>query len=314
MSEDKRHFGRDPEWVRGVRNALLASFLLGWAPILGKLAYGAGVGPFTLAAFRTLVAVGLLWAVYLAFWRAYLPITWRDLLGCVAVGAIHGIGSLLYYSGLQRLDASLASFLGTLYPIWVVVFLTASGESLSRLTLVRLALVIGGVYVLTGAGSGEPDWLGAVLMVASAAVNGWYMVMGQWVLADVPARTGTLYILTAMGIVVGLARIFQGQAVEPIASVGWAAISVLGITTALSRMLTFSSLERLGGTEVALIGLLELLVSLGLAFLLLGERLTPLQWVGGVVLVAGVLIGRRQARRSEIDRWWEKQQKEKQRD
>lgn len=296
---------KGPEWRRGAQNALLASFFLGWAPILGKLAYGAGVGPYTLAAVRTLVAAGLLWILFLIFWRESMVLNWRELLGCVAVGAVNGLGSLLYYSGLQRLDASLASFLGTLYPLWVVIFLTASGEPLRWLTLVRLLAALGGVYLLTGAGRGEPDWLGAMLMVASAAINGWYIVMGQWVLADAPSRPAALYILTSMGGVVTLARILQGGPVVSIPSMGWAAILALGLTTAVSRILMFSGLERLGGIEAALIGLMELLVSLMLAFFLLGERLTPLQWFGGLVLVLSVLIGRRGARPPRRERWWE---------
>jgi drug/metabolite transporter (DMT)-like permease len=283
----------------------LASFFLGWAPILGKLAYSTGVVPYTLAAVRTLVAAGLMWAVFVLVWRDAILISWRELLGCVAVGAVNGIGSLLYYSGLQRLDASLASFLGTLYPLWVVIFLTASGEPLRWLTLARLVAALGGVYLLTGAGRGEADWLGAMLMIASAAINGWYMVMGQWVLADVPSHTATLYVLTAMAGVVGLARVLQASPVEHIPLGGWGAILALGVTTALSRILMFSGLERLGGTEAALIGLMELVVSLGLAFLLLGERLTPLQWFGGLVLVLSVLVGRQSARPPQQERWWE---------
>jgi drug/metabolite transporter (DMT)-like permease len=303
MEEGKIRKG--PEWRRGARNALLASFFLGWAPILGKLAYGVGVAPYTLAAVRTLVAAGLLWILFLIFWRRSLVLNWRELLGCVAVGAVNGVGSLLYYSGLQRLDASLASFLGTLYPLWVVIFLTASGEPLRWLTLVRLLGALGGVFLLTGAGRGEPDWLGAMLMVASAAINGWYMVMGQWVLADAPSRPAALYILTSMGVVVTLARILQGDPMVSIPTMGWAAILALGATTAISRVLMFSGLERLGGTEAALIGLMELLVSLLLAFLLLGERLTPLQWFGGLLLLVSVLVGRRGAQPPRRERWWE---------
>lgn len=293
-----------------MRNALLASFFLGWAPILGKLAYGTGVEPYTLAATRTLVAAGVLWFLALFLWRGKMRIGWRALLSCMAMGAINGIGSLLYYAGLQRLDASLASFLGTLYALWVVIFLTASGEPLPWLTLARLLLVLGGVYLLTGAGAGEADWLGAMLMIASAAVNGWYMVMGQWVLADVPAQTATLYILTAMAGVVGLARLLQGQPLELIPAAGWGAILALGGTTALSRIFMFSGMERLGGMEAALINLLELLVSLGLAFLLLGERLTLLQWIGGAILLTGVLIGRRSPPPTPGDRWWEEEWEE----
>lgn len=293
-----------------MRNALLASFFLGWAPILGKLAYGTGVEPYTLAATRTLVAAGVLWFLALFLWRGKMRIGWRALINCMAMGAINGIGSLLYYAGLQRLDASLASFLGTLYALWVVIFLTASGEPLPWLTLTRLLLVLGGVYLLTGAGAGEADWLGAMLMIASAAVNGWYMVMGQWVLADVPAQTATLYILTAMAGVVGLARLLQGQPLELIPAAGWGAILALGGTTALSRIFMFSGMERLGGMEAALINLLELLVSLGLAFLLLGERLTLLQWIGGAILLTGVLIGRRSPPPTTGDRWWEEEWEE----
>jgi drug/metabolite transporter (DMT)-like permease len=266
----------------------VASFFLGWSPILGKLAYGGGVKPYTLVAFRTLAAASLLWAVFLLFRRREIAISWRSLIGCVGVGAVNGFGSLLYYTSLSRLDASRASLLNTLYPLWVVLFLFAAGQPLTRLTLARLALSMLGLYLLTRSEPGELDWLGVTLMIASAATYGWHLVLGQWVLADVPARTAALYILTTMASVVGVARVLQAQPVEPILVTGWAAILALGLTTALSRLTMFSALERLGGIETSLSGLLELLVSLVLAYLLLGERLTAVQWIGGGLLVIGL--------------------------
>ena len=127
-------------------------------------------------------------------------------------------------------------------------------------------------------------------MVASAAIYGLFLVLGQWVLADVPSRTGALYILTTMAVVVGLARVLQGGSVEPIVPTGWSAILALGLTTALSRLAMFSALRRVGGIETSFGGLLELLVSLILAFLLLGERLMLVQWVGGALLVSGMVL------------------------
>ena len=286
----------NPERARGLRNTALASFFLGWAPILGKLAYAQGVTPFTLAAMRTLVSATLLWIGYALFRRSRPQISMRGLFGCIAVGTVNGIGSLLYYSGLSRLDASLASFLNNLYLLWVVLFLTASGQAVGWLTVVRLALAMAGAYLLTGTGTGGPDWVGGLLMVASAATYGWHLVLGQWVLADVPSRTATPIILTAMACTVGLARLIQGGPVEAIAAPGWYAILALAATTALSRILMFAGLQRLGGIEAALVGLLELVVSLGLAFLLLQERLTLLQWVGGAILVTGVLLSERESR------------------
>lgn len=274
----------------GVANTILASFFLGWAPILGKLAYADGVTPYTLVTFRTVMAALFLWVTFLIFRRREISISWRSLLGCVGVGAVNGFGSLLYYTSLSRLDASRASLLNTLYPLWTVLFLFAAGQPLTRLTLARLALSMLGIYLLTRAGPGELDWMGVMLMIASAALYGWHLVLGQWVLADVPSRTAALYILTTMACVVGVARVSQARPVEPIIASGWYAIAALGLTTALSRLAMFSALERLGGIETSLAGLLELLVSLMLAFLLLGERLTPVQWLGGGLLVVSLVL------------------------
>jgi drug/metabolite transporter (DMT)-like permease len=287
MADRKR---LDDEKRLGVLSTILSSFFLGWAPILGKMAYSGGATPFTVVAFRTAAAALLLWAAFLLFWRRDILISWRALVGCLGVGAVNGFGSLLYYSSLSRLNASRAALLNTLYPLWVVLFLFAAGQPLTQLTLARLGLSMVGTYLLTRAGPGELDWLGVTLMIASAATYGWHMVLGQWVLADVPSRKATLYIVTAMACVVGLARGFQRQPVEPVSMAGWRAIFALGLTTALSRLAMFAGLEQLGGIETALTSLLELLVSLLLAFFLLGERLTMGQWLGGVLLMVSLAL------------------------
>jgi drug/metabolite transporter (DMT)-like permease len=279
-----------PKQRLGLANTVLASFFLGWAPILGKLAYASGATPYTLVAFRTIAAALLLWLTFVVFWHRDIAISWRNLLGCIGVGVVNGFGSLLYYTSLARLDASLASLLNTLYPLWVVLFLFASGQPLTWLTIARLGLSMVGIYLLTRAGPGELDWMGVVLMIASAMFYGWHLVLGQWVLADVSSRTAALYILTTMACVVGVARILENRPTEPLVTTGWVAIMSLGLTTALSRLAMFSALERLGGIETSLAGLLELLVSLVLAFVMLGERLTIVQWAGGGLLVVSLWL------------------------
>lgn len=279
----------------GIYSGLLASFLLGWAPILGKLAYQAGVSSLTLAALRTVVAAFFLFVVYLVLWRRMFFIHWKQLLSCLLVGAINGIGSLFYYSALARLDAAQASLLSTLYVVWVVLFLAASGQSMTRLTLLRLlASLIGAILVTSPwSAASASNFLGVMLMLASAAVNGWYLVMGQWVLADVPSGSGTLYILTGMAVTVLLARVGGGEVSEPVSKMGWVIIGVLGLTTALSRLAMFFSLERLGGVQTAILSLMELVVSLALAVFLLGERLSWDQWTGALFLMVGSFLARR---------------------
>jgi drug/metabolite transporter (DMT)-like permease len=274
----------------GVAITLFSAMVVGWAPIFGKVAYRASVDPYTLVALRTLLAAGLLWAFYLVRWRASIRIRWHELLGCMGMGAVNGVGSLFYYTGLQRLDASLASLLYTLYPIWVFIFLLASGHEISRVAVGRLALGLIGLYLITGVGSARPDSLGVMLMLASAAAYGWHLVLGQWVLADVEARTVTLYVLTTMAIVVGVARVANGRTLAPISTLGWEAILGLAAVTALSRLMMFAGLRRLGGVQMSLLGIMELLTTLLVAFVMLGERLSILQWGGAAILIVSVLL------------------------
>jgi len=273
---------------------LLATFCFGWAPIFGKLAYRAHVPPLTLAATRTVIAAGALWVFYLVFWRQYIVVDWRHVAGAAGMGTINGIGSLLYYTGLARVDASLAQLLYALYPIWVFVFLSAAGHHLSKMAVLRLGLTLVGVYLLTCAGGVAIDWLGVMLMVTAGAAYGGHLVVGQWTLVDVDSRTVTLYALTAMATTVAVARLLSGQPWEPISPQGWTAILLLAlIPTALARLLVFTGLRLLGGVQASLLGVAELLVSLLMAFLILGERLTPIQWLGGGIMVLSVvLVGR----------------------
>ena len=288
---------------QGVLITLLSTVCFGLAPIFGKLAYRAAVTPFTLAALRTVIAAALLWAFYLVFWPQAIPIRWPNLLGCIGMGVTNGVGSLFYYTGLARLDASLAQLLWTFYPIWVFVFLSAAGHPISRLALLRLALALLGVYLLTYTGGAPTDWLGGVLILSASACYGWHLVLGQWTLADLDSRTMTLYTISAMAAVVTIARLSARTPWTPISLQGWTAILLLAlIPTALARLLVFTGLRQLGGVQTSLLGVAELLVTLLLAYLLLGERLSLWQWIGGGLLVTSVLLI---GRESSLEVSWE---------
>jgi drug/metabolite transporter (DMT)-like permease len=281
--------------VSGVAITLFSAIIAAWNPIFGKVAYRAGVDPYTVVALRTTFAVALLWVIYLVRWRESIRIQWRDLLGCIGMGTVNGVGSLFYYTGLQRLDASLASLIYALYPIWVFIFLSSSGHAISRMAIGRLGLGLVGLYLITGPGSARLDNLGVMLMLASAAAYGWHLVLGQWVLADVDSRTVTLYVLTTMAAVVDVARLMSGGPFAPISMGGWEAVLSLGAVMAFSRLTIFAGLKRLGGVQTALLSITELLTTLLVAFLVLGERLSATQWAGAAILITSVILVRRES-------------------
>ena len=284
--------------TRGTWLILTSTVCLGLAPILGKLAYRAGVEPFTLVALRTALAAAVLWVFYLtrAAWRRAIPIPWHAVPGCLGMGLANGFGSLLYYIGLARIDASLGQLLYALYPLWVFIFLSAAGHRVSRLALLRLGVALGGVYFLTAVGGGPLDWLGIMLMLSAGALYGWMLVLGQWSLADVDSRSVTLYVLTAQAGVVFVAQVLSGAPLAPTTVDGWTATILLAlIPTALARLLLFAGLSYLGGVQTSLLGVAELVVALAAAWLWLGEYLSLWQMVGAGLIIISVLLSGRES-------------------
>jgi drug/metabolite transporter (DMT)-like permease len=275
----------------GVIAAFATPIFLGMSPIFGKLAINADADPFAVAAIRTVLAVAMLWAVYLLFFRKYVFIYPAGLLGCVVIGAVNGIGSLFYYGGLGLLDASLVQLLNGMYLVFAVMISRFGGQRADARTMIRVGLALVAVAMITGFDSQSVNWMGVGLMLGSALMFAGTVVLSQYVLYEMPAPTVTLYILSTMAVVVTMVWLAVGEPLT--ASVIQAAfppIAILGVTTALSRLAMFAQVKFMGGMQTAIVAIMEIAVALLLAFLVLGERLTTFQWVGVSILFFSILL------------------------
>ena len=273
-----------------VAAAVLTPVTLGLAPIFGKLAILDGADPFSVAAVRTVIAAALLWVIFALFFRKYLYIYPAGLLGCIIVGVVNGIGSLFFYSALGMIDASLVQLLNGMYVVFAVMLAHVGGEKVDARTIARVGLAISGVILIAGLGSAPANWLGVGLMIGSAILFAGTLVLSQYVMYEMPAQTASVYILTVMAVVVLVAWFAVGSPIRGgVAAAAFAPILALGVTTALSRLLMFASVQIFGSLRTVVIAILEVGVTLVLAYFVLGERLTSAQWVG-VALLGGSLL------------------------
>ena len=274
----------------GINAALISAFFLGLTPVFGKAAMGADkFSPYAVVALRTSMAAILLVLIIILFKRRFLYIYPIGLLGCILAGATSGVGSIFYYVGLNKLNASIAQMLYALYPFFVAFWLQLDKQSLSRLTIVRIIIAILSAFLLTRAPAGQIDFLGVAFMLISAALYALHLPINQRVLYDVPAPTVTVYTLLAMSAVV-VPSYFIFDRNWPATDAPW--VPVLGLTavTFLSRLMLFLGVKHIGGMQTALLGLGELLVAIPCSFLLLGESLTALQWIGTAGLGVSLLL------------------------
>lgn len=291
-------------WQRGLLGALLSPLFLGLVPILAKLAYAAEVDVLTLVALRTVFAALILWLAVALFAPHFIRSSLPAVVSSLIAGGINGIGSIFFYASLVRIDASLGQLINITYLVFVTLLLRLAGQNISLLTLFRVGLAITAVYLLTLGGIGPPDWLGVGLMLVAAISYAVQLVLSQRILYDIPSPTMTLYAMSAMAAAVVVPWLIYRPETAGIPAVGWQLVLWLGLVTALSRLTLFLGVKHLGSIQTALLGMLEVLVTIAIAWVLLSERLTYTQWFGAAILTVSVLLVRFERDVPRFIDWW----------
>ncbi len=277
--------------AKGIQAAVASAIFLGMAPIFGKQALLIGFSPLAVVALRTGIAVLLLIGLMALFQRPFFYIFPVGLVGCFLAGFINGLGSILFYTGLSRIDASIGQLIYSFYPIFLAFWLLLDRQPIHLVTLLRLALALPGVFLLLCSGEKPIDISGALMMAGSAILYALHLLINQRILFEVPAPTVTLYTLLSMAITVTVA-FFLVDPILPGLEINYLPVLGLAGITFFSRITLFLGVKHLGGMQTALMGLGELLITVFSAALLLGETLTPVQWVGAALLaVSLVLVG-----------------------
>ncbi|MDX9865080.1 MAG: DMT family transporter [Anaerolineaceae bacterium] len=273
----------------GVYAAIASAVFLGLNPIFGKHSLLAGFTPLTVVTLRTAGAALLLFVVMFFFKRKYLFIYPVGLIGCLLAGFINGAGSILYYTALARLDASIAHLLYSFYPLFLVLWQLLDSQHIHKTTLIRLVVSTIGVVLLVSAGGQRLDMLGALLMIGSAILYALHLLINQRVLYEVPAPTVTLYTLLSMTLTVTIAYILFDRQL-PLLTYAWWPIIGMNLFTFASRLTLFLGIKHLGSVQTAMLGLGELLVTVLVAVIWLGDQLYWSQWLGAAMLAISLLL------------------------
>lgn len=278
--------------LQGVFYVALSAAAFGGMAIFGRYAYAGGVDVLGLLIVRFAIGAAVLGAI--AVRRG---VAWprpRALAPLVAMGALGYVGqSFCYFSALQHAQASLVALLLYLYPAFVTLLAAWwLGERLTRVKIVALVLCVAGSALMVGGGHGEP--LGIGLALAAAVIYSLYIVAGTKATRGIdPLATTAVICMSATGmlLLIALARTASGSPPHwPVTAGGWAVMLAIALVSTVAAMLAFfAGLARLGAARTSMLSTLEPVVTVALAAMLFGEALTPMQWAGGVAILAAVL-------------------------
>jgi drug/metabolite transporter (DMT)-like permease len=143
-----------------------------------------------------------------------------------------------------------------------------------------------GIYLLVGVG-GKVAPFGLLLLFCSLLLYALQLVLTQWWLRGQDARTVTLYVMALMTLVIGAWWVATGAPWADPGLASWAVIGVLAVvSTYFARLALYAAIPRIGSGQIALLWPLQTLAVIVLSVIFLHERLAPVQWAGGVLVLA----------------------------
>jgi drug/metabolite transporter (DMT)-like permease len=293
----------------GVALVIVSACSFGSGALFGKPVYETGVGWLTLLAWRFLFGAALSWGLLLvsAEHRAGLrAMDRRAIVVALGLGILYCGNSSTYFAGLETVPASLAGLIVYIYPALVAVLSLRFGQPLEgRRAWAALGLaLVGVVLALGGIPTAEmPPLVGLLQIVASPIIYAVWIILaarlsGERGPDDDPSSgasttAASALMMTATAAVFWLAAGATSTPVAPgaIPSEAWAGLVGVGVVSTFIAIQTFyAGTKRVGAAQASLISTIEPIWTIVLAAILLGERLTSIQLVGGALILVAVVI------------------------
>lgn len=268
----------------------------GWSPTGAVTARLAG-GALVMALVATLVK------------RDWVREAWQHRRIVLAYGVVPIAGAqLFYYNAVAHLSVAVALLLEYTAPILVVAYVwMTSRRRPSATTLAGVGLAVAGIMLVLNVfgSSADINVVGVAYGLAAAVCAASYFILSDKVSAN---GSGVDPItLAAAGLTVGAASlaVLGLTGIMPL-HFSSADVVVAGFTTswivpvallatfatALAYTLGIHGVARLRPSFASLVGLSEVLAAVVWAWLLVGESITLIQGIGGLVVLAGLALAR----------------------
>lgn len=276
----------------GVLMVLVSAAGFSTLAIFIKFAYTAGVNTVTLLTLRFLLAALCLMGV-LKLYRLEFKVNKKLAIQLFLMGALgYGTMSLFFAASLTYLPASLSAIMLYTYPALVSLLSFALGdEKFSWQKGLALFITFAGLFLVLGVSFTGVNMLGCALGLSGAAVYSLYIVAGNRILKNISPLVSTTHICVSASLVFLLAGLSSGELSLAFSPAGWLSILGIAIFATLFAILSFfAGLSRIGATNASIISTVEPVLTVILSALLLGERITLVQTLGGMLILAGILI------------------------
>ena len=279
-------------YIVGVLLVIFSGICYGFTPVLAVYAYQGGATVSEYVFLRYVVAS----AVYLLYITIYKRNIF-SMLGTIpvvlllAAGTSQAVAAYLYMSAVKSISAGLAAVLFYTYILWVAVWgFVFNKERLKLSGIAGVALAVIGLVMVVGVSWGKISTIGIFMGLAAAlALSGFVMTSnGAMKKLEPIAASAFICILTAAPLfLLGSAT---GTLNYQMSTVAWLACVATGIFTSIALFAFMAGMKLVGSTSASVLCTAEPVTAVVFSALLLSQKMTILQLLGGLVILIGAVL------------------------
>ena len=278
--------------VKGYLCAFISAFTYGLIPLfMIPIKKAEAFSVDTTLFYRFLIASGSI-LIFLFYQKERLRINFREGMIMSILGLLYALSAEFLFLAYDYLSPGIASTIFFSYPIIVALVLVLFyKEKITIPTILSLLLVIVGVGVLSIKEGEAFNYMGLAISVLGALVYALYILVINKVRIEASGVKISFYsmLFSALYFLVKTILFSESIAIPSLSFAGNLTLFAI-ITTALSLVTLVYAVRYIGSTPTAIMGAFEPIVAVLISIGLFGEALTSSLVIGGVVIIAGVLI------------------------
>jgi drug/metabolite transporter (DMT)-like permease len=269
--------------------AVVAGLFFACADVMTKVALQDHTGVFTFAALRSMVGVSVLYALLRAG-APPVPLTGRARWLSAGLGVVFACNTFFLFSAIGAVDVPVAILTYFVYPLLTGLAAAALGiETLGLRGGLAAVVAFLGLGVMIGAHPGGVASAGIGFALMASCCQTTVLLVTRTNLAGSDPRLVSLCMLATTTAIFALVVLASWPLQPPQTPLGWSALVGSGAAAAVALRALLYSTTRIGAFRTALFMNLEpLLATIGSA-VFLGELVTPLQALGGAVMIAALV-------------------------
>jgi drug/metabolite transporter (DMT)-like permease len=281
-----------PVWPASLA-AVSGSVMVGFMPLLARHLYAGGMSALSMLVWRyalALIPLGLA----IAAMRLDLREAWRRGAGqIILIGATLGAAqTLCYWESIKTLDTSIAVLLFYTYPaLTLALDRLVLKHPIRPRSVASIAVILFGAGLITvpGLRAGGISLTGLAWAIPAPVIYSIYLILTTSRLRRHPSVLGATCLYVGLMISFGAAACFTGLD-WPTDGPTWGLLAFIAIGPGALMVTLFSySSPRLGPSSYAIVANSELVTTVTVGVVVLGEPVTFARAIGGAMIVAGIL-------------------------